>query len=92
MDNLDCGVKTAMLMSAEYTPEKLMDTLMAHFNNKNDAALSRSLRVTPSLTSKVRHRKQPITHSFMVRVADLTAWPIADIRALAGLPYNEDSE
>lgn len=58
----------------------LLDALARYFGAKSDAALARALDVMPPDISRIRHRKRPITADFILRVHEITEWPIKDIK------------
>lgn len=67
-----------------YDPNYLLDFIVEHLNLKNDAALSRVLRIEPSGISKIRHRKLPIGASLLLRMHDATEISIRELRAMMG--------
>ncbi|MBB5198738.1 hypothetical protein HNR39_000548 [Glaciimonas immobilis] len=42
---------------ATYDPAQLLDAVIQKLHLKNDAALSRSLEISPPIISKIRHRR-----------------------------------
>ena len=72
------------LDNPEYTPGRLLDTMLDRFQFKNDAALARALELPPSVVSKLRRKQASITAAILVRMHDITGWAVADIRALMG--------
>lgn len=67
-----------------YVPNRLLDTLLALLNLKNDAALSRMLEVTPPVISKIRHRRLPVGASLLIRMHEATGMSIRELRDLMG--------
>ncbi len=64
----------------------LLDEVIKTQGLKNDAALSRALEVAPPVISKLRHGKLPIGSTLLLRIHDVTTWPLDKIRVLASLP------
>jgi hypothetical protein len=62
--------------------KRLLDALLKQLQLKNDAALSRYLKVTPTLLSKMRHRVLQVSPAFLLRVHDVTNIPIVELRAM----------
>lgn len=73
-----------MTIDFDYNPDNLLDSIKAQLNLKNDAALSRALHVAPPIISKIRKRRSAIGSSFLVRLHEISALPIKDLRALMG--------
>src|SRR3954468_21320837 len=68
----------------KYEPDQLLASLIGKLNLKNDAALSRALEVSPPVISKIRHRRLPVTASLLIRMHEVSALSIKDLRALLG--------
>jgi hypothetical protein len=49
---------------------------------KNDAALARALKMSPSNISRYRSRYTPIRAHVILRIHDATGWPIKTIKEL----------
>ena len=67
-----------------YDPNNLLDTLIEKLHLKNDAALSRALEVAPPVISKIRHRRLPVTASLLIRMHEVSALSIAELRHIMG--------
>jgi hypothetical protein len=67
-----------------YDPDQLLASLIGKLNLKNDAALSRALEVSPPVISKIRHRRLPVTASLLIRMHEVSALSIRDLRNLMG--------
>jgi|GEM_PF-758961 len=67
-----------------YDPDHLLATLIERMNLKNDAALSRALEVSPPAISKIRHQKLPVTASLLIRMHEVSALSIQELRLLMG--------
>ena len=68
----------------QYDPNNLLESLIEKLNLKNDAALSRALEVAPPLISKIRHRRLPVGASLLIRMHEVSALSIKDLRELMG--------
>lgn len=67
-----------------YDPNNLLDALIEKMGLKNDAALSRALEVAPPVISKIRHRRLPVGASLLIRMHEVSALSIKDLRVLMG--------
>ncbi|MDO8177833.1 MAG: hypothetical protein Q7T62_06275 [Undibacterium sp.] len=67
-----------------YDPDALLDAIIKLLHIKNDAALLRILEVAPPVISKIRHRRLPIGASLLIRMHEVSAVSIKDLRALMG--------
>jgi hypothetical protein len=72
------------LPAPRYDPDHLLATLIERLNLKNDAALSRALEVSPPVISKIRHRRLPVTASLLIRMHEVSALSIKELRLLMG--------
>lgn len=77
-----------LLEHPDYAPGTLLDTLIKRMALKNDAALSRRLKVAAPVISKIRHRRLPVGASLLLRMHDVTAMPINELRSLMGVSAN----
>lgn len=75
---------TSKTSHSQYDPNQLLDELMAQFKLKNDAALSRVLEVAPPVISKIRHRRVPVSASLLLRMHEMSALSIRDLRNIMG--------
>lgn len=73
-----------LLKSKTYAPDKLMDALIERYKLKSDASLSRALRVSPALISKLRSKETPVTASVLLRIYDALGMGIDEARQLMG--------
>ena len=74
-----------MIASTKYPNDKsgtLFDVMMQRLSIKNDAALARVLEVAPPVISKIRHGVLPFGSTLIIKVHELTEWPIRDIKAM----------
>jgi plasmid maintenance system antidote protein VapI len=76
--------KTASTSAQRYDPDQLLASLISKLSLKNDAALSRALEVSPPVISKIRHRRLPVTASLLIRMHEVSALSIAELRQLMG--------
>jgi hypothetical protein len=67
-----------------YDPDNLLGSLIGRLKLKNDAALSRALEVSPPVISKIRHRRLPVTASLLIRMHEVSALSIKELRDLLG--------
>ncbi|HYD82345.1 MAG TPA: hypothetical protein VEC06_21285 [Paucimonas sp.] len=74
----------ALVGQETYDPNRLLDTLLERMNLKNDAALSRALEVAPPVISKIRHRRLPVGASLLIRMHEVSAMSIRELRDLMG--------
>ena len=67
-----------------YTPGRLIDTIKAKLQLRNDAALSRYLEVGAPLISKMRSRRCGLSAGFLIRAQEACGLEIAEMRRLCG--------
>lgn len=67
-----------------YNPNHLLDTLIDKLHLKNDAALCRALEVAPPVISKIRHRRLPVGASMLIRMHEVSAMSVRELRDLMG--------
>lgn len=65
-------------------PGRLFDLVMERFSLENDRALARMLDVSPSLISKTRNLKMPVTADLLLRLHEETEMSIRDIKSYLG--------
>ncbi|HYD93944.1 MAG TPA: hypothetical protein VEC01_01365 [Noviherbaspirillum sp.] len=75
---------TAIVYREGYTPNHLLDTLMAKLGVRSDAALARALGMPASTISKVRHRLMPVNSSLLLAAHEATELSIRELRGLLG--------
>ena len=68
---------------------KLLDELIARFNVKNDRQLAMALGVSTPVISRVRNGKAAVSAEFMIRIHEVYAMPIAEIKALCAETTSE---
>jgi DNA-binding transcriptional regulator YdaS (Cro superfamily) len=79
-----------------YNPALLFDALIQKLELPNDRALAEFIGVTPSVISKIRTHRTPVSAAILIRVNEMTNVAISDIRAIIGerrtkLFYSEHS-
>lgn len=67
-----------------YQPGKLLDGMQEKLGAKNDAELSRILKVAPPIISKIRHRRAPVSSSILLRMHEESHIEIRDLQAMMG--------
>jgi hypothetical protein len=75
-----------VLTTVNYNPDNVLDAIIAKLKLKNDAALSRVLKVAPPVISKIRHRTLPIGATILLRMHDVSNFSIRELRALMASP------
>lgn len=78
------GNGKTLLQDPIYDPDNLLDSLRDVLQLKNDAALAKVLEVAPPVLSKIRHRKLPVGASMLIRMHEVSALSIKDLRILMG--------
>ena len=73
------------LTDPNYDPDRLLDALQSRLCLKSDAALSRALGVSPTILSKVRHRRVPVAPWLMIQIHDVAQLSLDEIRRLMGV-------
>lgn len=68
-----------------YNPDALLDGLIERLQLKNDAALSRLLRVQPPIISKVRRRRAPVTAALLLRMHETAGVSTGALRRMLGV-------
>jgi hypothetical protein len=69
---------------SNYDPNKLLNTINEKLRLRNDAALSRTLEVSPPVISKIRHKRLPLGASVLIRMHEVSGLSIRELRALMG--------
>lgn len=67
-----------------YNPNKLLNELMARLSLRTDAALCRTLGVSPPVISKVRHKTMPVSAAVLIRMHEVSGLSIRELRRLMG--------
>lgn len=71
-------------VGGDYSPGRLLDTLAAKLNARNDAALARAIEVAPAIVSKIRHGRLPVGASILLRMHEASGIDIRELRDLMG--------
>lgn len=58
----------------------MLDKIMLTQGLKNDAALGRALDTPPPVISKVRHGRLRLGDTMIIRIHELTEWPVRQIK------------
>ncbi len=67
-----------------YTPELFIDGLMRRLGMKTRSALAKAVGVSPSLVSKIWHRRLAISGEILLQVHEATGIPIRELRRMMG--------
>lgn len=67
---------------AKNLPHPLLDAMIDARELKNDAALSAMLGFKPSVVSKVRNQKVPVSDEFRIRTMRRMGWSLQKVDAL----------
>ncbi len=70
--------------STRYHPEKLLDGLIARLGVRSSSALARLVGLSPSVISKVRHRKLAVSGEILLAFHEATDIPIRELRRMMG--------
>lgn len=74
----------AFVQQQAYDPDHLLDTLIKRLDLNSDVALSRALGVEPPLISKIRYRRHCVGASRLIRLHEVSALSIKELRRLMG--------
>ena len=74
-----------MQTKQHHSASQILDDLSPPLNAKNDAALSRALKVAPPVISKVRSGGLAIGPTMIVRILDATGMPYSELKAWLGV-------
>lgn len=78
-----------------YSPNRLLNRLLQELEFESDRELAVALGCVPTLIGRIRRKKQVISAGVVIGIMELTGWPLADVRALGGIPKsvrNEEKE
>ena len=67
-----------------YNSNHLFDVMLEKLELKNDAALSRVLKLAPTVISNIRHRCMPAGASILIRLYEVSNLSVAELRELLG--------
>lgn len=83
MDNLETS-NSSNQVDPKYNPNYLLDFVIEKLNLKNDAALARTLGITPPVLSRIRHGKFPIGATILIAIHEETGMRVRELRHLMG--------
>ncbi len=67
-----------------YSPDTLIDRLCAAVGARSYSALGRAIDISPSVLSKVRHRRLAVSSEILLRMHESTGIPIRELRRWMG--------
>lgn len=73
------------LDAARSGPNQLLDFVLSTMRLKNDAALSRALKVAAPVISKIRHGRLTVSSGMVIKIHLLTSIPVRDIFSIMGV-------
>lgn len=76
------GLRAQVNEPADGDMNGLLDALIAHGDLKCDAGLSRTLRVSAPVISKIRHGKVGVSPALLIRMHDTFSLSIDELRAM----------
>lgn len=74
----------ALLNIASYSPDNFLNRLLGRLQLKNDAALARTLEVTPAVVSRIRNKKVPISANLLLMIHEVSEIAIPELRRMMG--------
>lgn len=83
MDNPETPINSNQA-DPKYNPNYLLDFVIEKLNLKNDAALARTLGITPPVLSRIRHGKFPIGATILIAMHEETGMKVRELRRLMG--------
>ncbi len=78
------NTKRDELSASQYAPERLIERLCSAVGARSYSALSRVIDISPSVLSKVRHRRLGVSSEILLRIHDATGIPIRELRRWMG--------
>ncbi len=73
-----------LLKIASYSPDHFLNRLLGRLQLKNDAALARTLAVTPAVVSRIRNTKVPVSANLLLMIHETTEIAIPELRRMMG--------
>lgn len=70
--------------SEAYTPELFIDRLIRRLGLRSSSALARRVGLSPSVISKVRHRRLAVSGEILLKIHEETEIPIKELRHMMG--------
>jgi transcriptional regulator with XRE-family HTH domain len=71
-------------INSGYTPEVFVEDLMRRLGTKTRSSLARAVGVSPSVVSKIWHRRLAISSEILLQVHEATGIPIRELRRMMG--------
>ena len=65
-----------------HDPDRLLDTVIAHPQLKNDAALAKTMGLTHSALSKSRHHRLPLGTTRLLRIMEVTDFSLRRLQEI----------
>lgn len=73
-----------MNTQSQYTPELFIEGLMRRLGARTRSALARAVGVSPSIVSKIWHRRLAVSGEILLQVHEATGIPIRELRRMMG--------
>ncbi len=73
-----------MNTNVDYTPELFIEGLMRRLGTRTRSALARAVGVSPSIVSKIWHRRLAVSSEILLQVHEATGIPIRELRRMMG--------
>ena len=64
---------------------QLFDAIQLETSLRTDAALAEAIGIEPSNLSRLRHGHRPISDGVLLRIHEITGWPIREIKGALGM-------
>lgn len=65
---------------------QLFDAVQQETSLRTDAALAEAIGIEPANLSRLRHGYRPVSAGLVLRIHEITGWPIRRIKADLGMP------
>lgn len=70
--------------SDTYTPDLFIERLIHRLDLRSSSALARKVGISPSVISKVRHRRLAVSGEILLKIHEETDIPIKELRCMMG--------
>jgi hypothetical protein len=80
------GLTENVLRHPDYDPNNLFDMLIDKLDLHSDAELCRYLYIDGGVISKMRYGGTPVSAAMLLRIHEVTGFPIAQLRDWMGVP------
>lgn len=77
---------TELFSNPSYNPGFLLDYVIGRLKLKNDAALSRVLKINAPAICNIRAKRLPVGNALLISLHDVTGLPIKVLRTMGGIP------